>query len=214
MGRPPGTRNQGYDETRRALAGKALAAVVERGASVSSNDLARAAEVSIPTLKHYFGDRAGAVAEALRSVREGSADRIAAIADPGRLGLASSLRSLATGLAEVWVPAGVGQLFTAGMAAGFFDATIGPGYLEGVLEPTVLALEARLRVHARRGELDLEPDDELGLRTAALAFLSPVLVALLHQHGLSGTTCRPLPMKRFLALHVRRFVAAYGATRA
>jgi len=212
MGRARGTRNQDYGATREALAARLLAAVVGSGAQTSLHELARVAGVSIPTLKHYFGDRSGAVAAALTSVRTSAAGRIAAIADPGRLRLAGSLRAVGSGLAAAWVPAGVGKLFTSGMSAGLFDAVAGPGYLDGVLEPTVRAMEARLRVHARRGELDVEADDELGLRTAALAFLSPLLVALIHQHGLSGTVVRPLPMKRFLDLHVRRFVAGYGRT--
>lgn len=210
MGRPPGARNQDYEATKEALAGKVRGAVVRRGAQVSLHDLAREGDVSIPTIKHYFGDRSGAVAEALRTVRKDAAQYIANVADPGEMGLRESLLSLATGLAAAWVPAGVGQLFTSGMSAGLFDEAAGPGYLDGVLEPTVLAMEERLRVHARRGEARLDPEDELSVRTGALAFLSPLLVALIHQHGLSGKKCRPLPMGPFLAELVDRFVAAYG----
>lgn len=210
MGRTPGARNQDYEATREALARKALGAVVRSGAQVSLHELAREADVAIPTLKHYFGGRSGAVAEALRTVRKDAAQYIEDMSDPGPLGLAASLEKLASGLAAVWIPAGVGQVFTAGMAAGLFDETAGPGYLDGVLEPTVLAMEARLRAHARRGEARLDPDDELAVRTAALVFLSPLLVALIHQHGLSGTRCRPLPMKAFIEELVARFVAAYG----
>lgn len=210
MGRPPGARNQDYEATREALAGKLRPAVVRRGAQVSLHDLAREAEVSIPTLKHYFGDRSGAVAEALRTVRKDAARYIATVADPEDLDLKPSLVKLATGLAAAWVPAGVGQLFASGMAAGLFDPTAGPGYLDGVLEPTVLAMEERLRVHARRGEASLDPEDELSVRTAALAFLSPLLVALIHQHGLSGTRCRPLPIQAFIEELAERFTAAYG----
>jgi hypothetical protein len=117
---------------------------------------------------------------------------------------------VARDLAGVWLPMGVGKLFSVGLAAGLFDEQAGPGYIEGVLEPTVLAIEARLRVHAGRGEASLDPDDELAVRTASLAFVSPLLVALLHQHGLFGTRCRPLDLDKFMALHVERFVAAYG----
>jgi AcrR family transcriptional regulator len=210
MGRRPGARNADYEATKNALAVKILRAVVRRGAQVSLHDLAREAEVSIPTLKHYFGDRSNAVAEALRTVRESAARYIATVADPGDRDLRGSLVALATGLAGAWVPAGVGQLFASGMSAGLFDEVAGPGYLDGVLEPTVLAMEERLRAHARRGEASLDPEDELSVRTAALAFLSPLLVALIHQHGLSGTKCRPLPVDAFIESLVGRFVAAYG----
>ncbi|WP_433931533.1 hypothetical protein AB3662_44825 [Sorangium cellulosum] len=210
MGRRAGARNQDYEATREVIARKVLGAVVRRGAQASLHDLAREAEVSIPTIKHYFGDRSGAVAEALRTVRTSAAQYIATVAEPGDLGLRESLIGLGSSLAAAWVPTGVGQLFSAGMAAGLFDAVAGPGYLDGVLEPTVRAMEERLRVHARRGEARLDPEDELSVRTAALAFLSPLLVALIHQHGLSGTTCRPLPMQPFLEKLVDGFVAAYG----
>lgn len=185
-------------------------AVVRRGAPCSLHDLAREASVSIPTVKHYFGDRSGAIAAALRATPTEARARIEAVAEPGELRLADSLRSLARGLAAAWVRHGVGRLFTAGMSAGLYDAIAGPGYLDGVLEPTVRAMEERLRVHARRGEAALSPDDELEVRTAALAFLSPLLVALIHQDGLSGTTCRPLDVDAFISVHVRRFVRAWG----
>ncbi len=47
------------------------------------------------------------------------------------------------------------------------------------------------------------------IRAAALAFLSPVIVALLHQHDLSGARCRPLDIPALLERHVERFVEAY-----
>lgn len=214
MGRSPGAKNQDHDEKKRALAVKLLRAVLRDGARASLHDLAREAEVSIPTLKHYFGGRSGAVAAALRTVRESAAEYVASVADPGELPLEASLVKVATGLAHAWVPFGVGQVFTSGMAAGLFDEAAGPGYLDGVLEPTVLAMEERLRVHARRGETSLDPANDLAVRTASLAFLSPLLVALIHQHGLSGTTCRPLDVQAFIAEHTRRFAAAYGPSEA
>lgn len=210
MGRPPGARNADYEATREKLAGKLLGAVVKSGAQVSLHELARAADVSIPTLKHYFGDRSGVVAEALRSARVQGERYLAEMRDPKGLALSESVAKVAHDIAAAWVPF-IGQMFTQGLSAGLFDEAAGPGYLDGVLEPTVLAMEARLRVHARRGEARIDPNDELEVRTASLGFLSPLLVAMIHQHGLSGTKCRPLDVDRFIALHVERFVAAYGA---
>lgn len=214
MGRPPGARNREFESRRRELLVRLLPAVVAGGGQVSLHELARAADTSIPTLKHYFGDRAGAVAAALRTVREDAAVHIAALADPGGLDLELSLLKLGRELAAAWLPSGVGALFAAGLAAGLSDSQqAGPGYLDGVLEPTLHALEARLVTHARRGQLRLDPDDELALRTAAMAYLSPLLVALLHQHGLSGTRCRPLDIEAFIVLHTAHFVRAYGPDR-
>ena len=210
MARRAGTRNHDYDEKRRQLAGKVLAAVVRHGATVSLHDLARETDTSIPTLKHYFGDRSGAIAEGLRAVLGDAQRYLDELAKPGRLGLASSLRKVARDLAGAWSAFGVGRLFTTGLIAGVGDETIGPGYLDGVLEPTIRALETRLREHAKRGDTSFEEDDDFAIRSAALAFLSPVLLALIHQEGLSGKRCRPLEMDEFLAFHVDRFVRAYG----
>jgi hypothetical protein len=38
------------------------------------------------------------------------------------------------------------------LAIGLRDASAGPAYLDGVLEPTLVAVEARLRAHAEAGD--------------------------------------------------------------
>ncbi|MFO0548789.1 MAG: TetR/AcrR family transcriptional regulator [Polyangiaceae bacterium] len=211
MARPRGTPNPGHDEARRKLARAVRAGLVRQGADSSLAELARSAGVSIPTLKHYFGDRSGAVAEALRQVREDAAPYTASLTDPGALDLAASLTKVARDLAHAWTTFGVGRLFSVGLGAGFDDPVTGPGYLDGVLEPTVRAVEHRLRIHAERHEVRLAPSDALGLRVAALGFLSPLLVALLHQRSLGGDRCRPLDLAAFSELHVAGFLRAYAA---
>jgi AcrR family transcriptional regulator len=210
MGRPAGARNRDFEATRMALAGRLLPVVMRRGARASLLELSRAARVSLPTMRHYFGDRSGALAAAMRAATAQGAPYLARLAHPGRLGLRRSLDAVARDLAAAWLRAPVGRLFTLGLAAGAYDEAAGPGYLDGILEPTVQALEARLRVHAGRGQLSADGADELAIRTAALAFLSPLLVALIHQVGLAGTRCRPLPLDAFAALHLARFCAAWA----
>jgi len=210
MARTPGAKNRDHEATKQAIAARVLGAVVDHGAQPSLHEMARAAGASIPTLKHYFGGRSGVAAAALRSVREAAAPHTEGIANPGKLTLTASLTRVADDLIAAWVPHGVGRVFAAGLAAGMHDPEAGPGYLDGVLEPTIMALEARLKLHAERGETCFGTADELEVRVAALAFLSPLLVALIHQHALSGTSCRPLDMAAFSKIHVDRFVSAYG----
>lgn len=209
-GRKLGTKNPDHDAKKRELAGKLLGAVVDSRGRPSLHELARVAEVSIPTINHYFGGRSGAIAAALRTVEASAASHHEQMATPGDAPLARSLQTMATELAAAWNLFGVGALFASGMAAGVDDPLAGPGYIEGVLEPTVRAIEARLAVHAQRGDMSVAADDGLGIRVAALAFISPVLVALLHQHQLSGDHCRPLDIAVFIERHVERFVRAYG----
>ncbi len=210
MGRPPGGTNADHEEKKEALARRVREAVLRLGREASLRDLARAADVSIPTLRHYFGDRSAVLAAALRSTEKDAAIYVSRIADPGTLELRDSLGKVARDLVAAWAPAGVGRVFAVGMSIGLYDDVAGPAYLQGILEPTVRAFEARLEVHARRGESRLDPSSELALRTAALAFVSPLLVALIHQFGLFGTTCRPLPMPAFIDELVDGFVRAYG----
>lgn len=209
-GRKPGSRDAGYAQKRRELARKVRAQLVADRGAPSLHGLARATGTSIPTLKHYFGDFRGAVAAALRGVEEDAQVHFHALADPGEKSLEASLRFVAASLAHAWREHGVGALFAAGLAAGVGDDLTGPAYVDGVLEPTVQAIEQRLRVHAAREELVFSQVDELAVRAASLAFVSPLLVALLHQQELAGVRCRPLDLEAFARLHVERFVAGYG----
>ena len=49
---------------------------------------------------------------------------------------------------------------------------------------------------------------------AASQLLAPVLIAVLHQHALGGTQCRPLHLPGFVANHLDAFLRAYEVVRA
>ena len=76
--------------------------------------------------------------------------------------------------------------------------------LVDVLEPTLQALEKRLQASIEHG-LIIECDT----RHAALALVSPLLLALLHQHDLGGTRCRPLSVPNLIDEQVNMFARAY-----
>jgi AcrR family transcriptional regulator len=207
MGRPRGTRSQDYEHRRAALAQAMLRGLTDDdGAPATFRGLARAAGVTLPTLKHYFSDHDGAVEAALQSARALGRVYVDQLADPGPLPLATSLRGAAHGIVRGWTD-GVGVLFGSGLSHGLGNARRGPVVVDLVLEPALQALEKRLAVHAARGELR----PKLDLRAAALSFLSPLLFALLHQQQLGGAACRPLDVDAFATAHVDGWLRGYAA---
>ena len=208
MGRPEGSRNPGYTEKRAALAQKLLPRLIEPdGGRCSLNDLADAADASVPTLKHYFGDRDGVVVAALKSAEALGAVHAEVLASPTSSDLAASMRDAVLHILLGWRSFGVDRVFAGSLALGLGGASAGPAFLTGVLEPTQQALERRLRVHALRGEASIDDGAE---RAAALGFIAPLLLALLHQGPLGGDRCRPLDVSAFVDAHVKAFVRAWG----
>jgi AcrR family transcriptional regulator len=178
------------------------------GARSSLRELAAAAEVSVPTLRHYFGDRAQTIdavlAECLRRGRP-SLDAQRCSDKP----FAQSISDYAADLVlALTAPKTVrlGDVFAIGLAEGFLDPALGPSTLSHILDPTIEALQARLAGHAGRGEM-IETD----LRAAALVLVSPLLMACLHQQQLCGHATSPLAMTGLVEDVVAAFVRAYAA---
>ena len=186
MGRPKGSRSQGYQQRREELARRVFDTIVEDG-STSLRAMAERTDVSRPTLRHYFGSREGAVQAALESA--------AALGHPleeqlANLPLHTAERTLHEALdtvVEGWRGSGLGNIHRVGLKVGLEDAKTAQTYLADVLEPLLQAME---RLLDRLVEADLlAPHDA---RQGALALLSPVVMALLHQDGLGGAQVRPL----------------------
>ncbi|MDX2088825.1 MAG: TetR/AcrR family transcriptional regulator [Kofleriaceae bacterium] len=209
MGRPRGTRNARFLATRKRLVTKLARRLAEPGgASASMRQLAATSGVSVSTLQHYFGDRAGVVTAVLESAHRAGQSYLDEVAcgflPPLRASLSWFVDYIVAGLVE----GKVGELHELGLAAGFRDDKLGPAYLNHILEPTLQALEARLARHLAAG--DLRPCD---LRVAAIHLLAPLLVAVLHQYSLGGQQCRPLPMRSFIDHHIDMFLRAYEEPR-
>ena len=189
MARPSGSRNEGYDERRSALIERLRERLREPGPRPSFRELSAAAQVSLPTLRHYFTDREGLV----RAVMQDELDRgdvpLAMAATPTGP-LEQSVRDLlehaATGLAEH----GLTDAHAMGLSEGLTSAASAADYLSQALEPTLEAFAARLAEHERRGEL--RPGTNL--RVAALQLLAPLLLAHLHQLRLGGDETHPLDL--------------------
>ncbi|MEM9455316.1 MAG: TetR/AcrR family transcriptional regulator C-terminal ligand-binding domain-containing protein [Myxococcota bacterium] len=206
MGRPTGSRNPGFEQKRAQLAEAILEHLLRTGISpVSLRELAAACEVTPPTLRHYFGDRDGALEAALRAAHRAGEEHMAYTigADLGdvRTALVATLRYLVDG----WVNYGVGRLNALGIGAGLDHERLGPAYVAELLEPLLQSFEARLARHVASGELAVP-----SLRVAALQLVSPLVMALLHQHQLGGHACRPLDVDALVEPHVDAFLRIYA----
>jgi len=209
VSRPKGSRDSDHEAKRQDLLSRMTIHMVSRdGGRASLRELAAAAEVSVPTLRHYFGDRGQVIdavlAEALRRGRPGleaqrAGDR------PFEMSIRDYARDLVIALTAPKTVR-LGDLFAVSLAEGFLDPRLGPSALTHIVDPTVAALEARLAVHVAREEM-IETD----LRAASLVLISPLLLGCLHQHQLGGDTASPLGLEALLDDVVAAFVRAYQA---
>ena len=145
MGRPIGSKNAEYEARRADLLDAAMPRLLADQGATSFNEIAAEVGVSAPTLRHYFRDRSGLVAAALRHQHRHGAPHLARAAVPSSPDLGTSLTQFLGELAQAWRVFGVGRLFAGGLAMGLRDTAAGPAYLDGILEPTLQAVEARLR---------------------------------------------------------------------
>jgi AcrR family transcriptional regulator len=210
MARTAGSRNAGYEEQRLTLARKAAIALRgDGGTELSLRDLAAAADTSVATLRHYFKDRGGLL-QAVMEVHRADAAPFLAMAAQAKVGdVRRSLLDFLKGFSMAWVKHDVGRMYASTFSLGLAHQQVGFGFVSHVLEPVLQTGETMLRQHAERGELRL--DD---VRHASLMFLSPVVLALLHQHNLDGARCRPLDLGKMLETHVDAFLRAFGTKKA
>ncbi len=207
MARTQGARNAGYDQRRWDLAKKVRAAVfADEGLHASLRELASVSGTTVSSLKHYFGDRQGVIRAALEYTRIEAAPHLAMASTPTHSNVRRSLEGFVAVLREAWVVHGVGNVQARSLASGLSARALGPTYVTSVLEPLLQSMEQLLRAHIQRGQL--APCDE---RFAALEFLSPLVLGLLHQDSLSGKTCRPLDLDAFVARHLDVFLAGHPA---
>lgn len=207
MTRPLGTRNAQFEDRRDALlrkAGERLA--LQNGDPPSFRELALACGVSVATLRHYFGNRETLIKE-LFSLHLATGRRHLNQAEREPLqheSIEDSLREVLERIARGWTSGFLGSLHRIGLSEGLRHRTTALDYLVDVLEPTLQALERRLQLSIEHG-LIIACDT----RHAALALVSPLLLALLHQHDLGGTRCRPLSVPALIDEQVRMFARAY-----
>lgn len=206
MPRTSGSRNRDYDDKRLALLKRLDPRLSDLSKTRPSfREMAGAAGVSVPTLRHYFTDREGVV-QAYLVWQGGESARyrplVATTEDPFQHSIRRVLHGSAFGLKDMDRI----RTHVVGLTEGLHNARVGPSYLQATLEPLLASVEQRLTLHVARGEM--RPVD---LRHAAISLIAPLLLAILHQRELGGTNVRQLDLDRYIEDHAAAFVRAYTA---
>ena len=204
MARTEGARGARHAERRLEMLNRLRERLGEAGATHASwRELAAAAGVGLSTLSHYFGRRDDVVRAVMEQDFKDGAEPLAIMATPSGAfdrSIHDAVQHLAAGLSH----GGLSRTYATGLVQCLRHPSLGPAFLDSALEPTIRAVEARLKVHIERGEMAGDP------RSAALMLISPLLMAHLHQSELGGTETRPLALDSFADDVARRFIRAYG----
>ncbi len=211
MPRTPGARDANYEERRTELLGRLRDRLDERAAGHASlRDLASAAGVSISTLGHYFGRRDDIVRAVLEDDHRSGQRYLGWMArtdEPFAASVRSAVGALVLGLER----GELSRRFATGLTESLLHPDLGPQFLDRWLEPMLVAVETRLAAHVARGEMRADGPDEI--RVAALALISPLLLAAMHQRALGGDGTRPLDLGTFGMTHAAAFIRAWSAER-
>ncbi|WP_148612670.1 TetR/AcrR family transcriptional regulator [Nocardioides rubriscoriae] len=208
MGRPAGSRNRDYEQTRRDLALRLSQHLVRDGGEPATlADLAQAAGVSATTLKHYFGDRNGIFTAVMESVRADGAIYLEQARRPAGRSPERSVTDLLLGTIEAWRRYGLGRLFASSLALSLGNGDRGPAFLSGLLEPLLDGTEQLIGAHVADGRLPVCSE-----RAVALSLVSPVVMALLHQDNLGGAGTRPLDVEEFASTHAHLILGGLTGT--
>lgn len=199
MARPAGVRNQDFEVKRQVLLERLTNFVLSDDAELPSfRQLSIAAEVSEPTLRHYFKDRSGVISAILEHMYEISGFMREAISAPGK--------SIGDGLAgyhELLQEFRNNTRFIAGHAfairESMSDATAREAYLRYILIPSLDAVAERL-VRTKGG-----PTNYQTARAAGVMLMSSSLMMILHQELLDGRRHMPLDVEQYFGL-VRNWI--------
>ncbi len=206
MPRPKGARDADYGVKRSALLRKLSERLIQLDDTRPSlRQLAIAAGVTVPTLRHYFGDRDDLVEAVLEEIFVHGEHYLERGAEPYG-DLDQSIRAFLKTFAEVLVDGPrLGDKIAIAFLEGFYSKRLGPMALNYVIEPPLQAMEKRLAAHQARGELG-----DVDLRCAALMLLSPLVVACMHQNQMFGDDVRPLDLTPLIDSSASSFLKAYG----
>jgi len=204
--RPRGARDTDYQNKRRALLQKISARLMQRDSTRPSlRQMADAAEVTVPTLRHYFGSRGEIILALFEEDRRTGEPHLRREAEPPGP-FPQSVRDCRRSLVIALMHRPVGDMFAVAMVEGLLHAELGPASHAYVIDPSIDAIEARLKAHQARGEMRAGD-----ARNAAIMLISPILLATQHQRQLHGAADRPLALDPLVEDVASAFVKAYAA---
>lgn len=206
MPRPKGARDADYSVKRSALLRKLSARLTRMDDTRPSlRQLAAAADVTVPTLRHYFGTREELVEAVLVEYRRMGDPYIKLSREPEGP-LPHSVRAYLNYLMAMLTDFPfLGDVFAIGFVEGMFNHRLGPVCLATLVDPMVEALELRLIAHQERGEM-VDGD----VRHGAMMLISPMLLGCHHQFQMYGRQLRPLELADMIESLTGAFVRAYG----
>jgi len=198
MGRKPGSRNKSFEETRASLLDAITSHLISAsGDPATLKELSSIAGVSPPTIRHYFGDLEGVYKAAFEHALERGEPYIreqeAAQAQSAHHALWAFLEVMIQGWSML------GPVLASMLRLGLRHPERGPMFLENMLEPSLQTCERLIEELVEAGEL---VETDITARALALTIVSPVLLALLHQHELGGEQCRALDVSAFASTHL------------
>lgn len=205
MARPKGARDADHEIKRSKLVSLIRSRLTASGQTKPSlRQLAEAAGVSVPTLKHYFGSREEVIGAVLIDWEIEGQPHLAQASQPltdVHASVHRAVQDLVLGFRDF----GVGTILAIGSVEGVLHPTLGPAFLCRILEPMLGAIEQRLRAHVELGHLTgCDP------RAGAIMLVAPIAIAVQHQKQLGGEEIRPLDIDKLGRDVADAFLRAYA----
>ena len=204
MARTAGAKAKDHAQRRGALIARIRDRLGRVGTSRASwRELAAAAGVGLATLNHYFGKRDDVIRAVMEDDLQQGREPLAVLATPTgpfAMSIADALAHVRMGLSV-----GVVDMLAIGLREGLGHPHLGPVFLSTALEPIIEAAARRLSAHQEMG--DMIPTDP---RAAAIELIAPLVLAVLHQDQLGGSTYHPMDLGVFIAGRVASFTRSYA----
>lgn len=205
MPRKKGSQNTDFDAKKRELLARLRSTLLGDRPPSSYRALAKGAGVTMPTLRHYFGDREEVLAAVFADCHSEGRKHIETAETPSGE-FRRSIHDLVRHVVDGFRFGGLLELHAVGLVEGLGSPRVARAYLAEVLEPTINAARMRLEAHLARGEMR-----STDARHAAVGLIGPILVLFLHQDGLGGSADFPIDVDSFIADHAEAFLAAHAS---